>query len=244
MVGVAGAALLAGVRVQMAGADGGLTLTPDHGAQGTAFQVKVTCGQEPLIYRRNLQDDYVQETIGSFPSNQLDQTSPSVWTLDQVAGSKADALYYASCGRNRDPAGEARFDAEAPHLWFGPRPQLYTLDPRTEAEGTDCPAGTTAKVTIDADGEQTTTEATIDEYGDWSVPLPAPIGATDLTVTASCGGVVYDPLSASSTTTTTATNGSTPDQPPAPEPTSPIPGATPPNAAPADAVPLAPNFTG
>ncbi|MDQ2825455.1 MAG: hypothetical protein M3Y04_00560 [Actinomycetota bacterium] len=237
MVGIAGAALVAGVGVQVAGADGGLTLTPGRGAPGTSFRVEVTCGQEPLVYRRNLQDDPVQGTIGSYPSDELDQTSPSVWTLDQVAG-KADALYYATCAKAG--AGEARFDAKAPHLWFGPRPRLYTLDPRTRAEGTDCPAGTTAKVAIEADGQRRITEATIDEYGDWSVPLPAPVGAADLTVSASCGDVVYDALSASSTTTTRI--GQAPEQPmPAPAPPA---SATMANAPPAVATGSSPNYTG
>lgn len=83
------------------------------------------------------------------------------------------------------------------------------------------------------------TEATIDQYGDWSVPLPAPVGSVDLTITASCGDVTYDALTASSTTPTGSA------QPPAPVPPAPAsPSAATPNAPPASATPSAPNFTG
>ncbi|MGI8756410.1 MAG: hypothetical protein ACR2MB_11240 [Acidimicrobiales bacterium] len=237
LVGVAAASVFVGVGMQVAAADGGVTITPDRGAPGTAYRVEVACGEQPKVYRENLQDDPPQGTIGPVAATDLAQTSPSVWTLEQVAKGQADAGYYATC--DQADVGSARFDTEAPHLWFGPRPRLYSAEPRTRAEGTDCPTGTAAKVSIVADGKTTTTGATIDQYGDWSVPLPAPVGSVDLTITASCGDVTYDALTASPTTTTGSA------QPPAPVPPAPAsPSATTPNAPPASATPSAPNFTG
>lgn len=225
MSGTLGIALVVGAGLA-AGADGGLTITPASGAPGTAYEVNVSCGEQPLLYRHNLQDDYVQGTIAPFPSDQVAEVSPWVWAFDGTAG-RADAQYSATCAGAT--AGSARFDAEAPHLWFGPRPRyIASLDPSTRVEGTDCPDGTTATVAITADGKTSTSNAPIDQYGDWSVALPAPVGSTEFTINASCGAVVYDALQATTTvpgkvTETTASNvtspptGPTPASPAAPQ---------------------------
>ena len=46
--------------------------------------------------------------------------------------------------------------------------------------------------------------ATIDQYGDWTVELPKPVGDTNYSITASCGSVTYDALQATSTSTSSS----------------------------------------
>ena len=73
--------------------------------------------------------------------------------------------------------------------------------PRSDVEGTDCPNGTQAAVTITVDGQPTTYIATIDRYGDWAVDLPVPFGTEAMTVVATCGTVSYAQLTIPTTTT-------------------------------------------
>lgn len=216
---ICGTGVLIGAAL-VAGAEGGLTITPSTGLPGSSYQVAVACESAPQLYRRNLQDDSVQGTIAPYPADQLSQVSPSVWAVNEVA-TRFDAQYNASCAGAE--AGSGRFDAEAPHLWFGPRPSNISGigDPKTTVEGTDCPVGTTAMVSITADGETSTAEASIDQYGDWSVPLPAPVGEIEVSVDAICGGVQYDSLRGTTTTTapvTPTTPTTTPGTAPAPVP--------------------------
>ena len=220
-----------------AGADGALTITPSSGAPGTGYDVNVTCGAPPQIYRRNLQGDPVQGTIAPFPSSEVSLVSPSLWAFHGIAG-QYDAQYSAAC--NGTAAGTGRFNALAPHLWFGPRQNYIGYYPQTTVEGTDCPAGTTATVTITANGTPSTSHAAIDQYGDWSVTLPAPVGTETLRIDATCGNVVYASLTAPTTTTTTTTQVPMQSVPP----TVHVPTTTPPPSAPAAPVPAAAAFTG
>ena len=188
-------------------ADGSLTITPSRGVPGAHYQVAVSCGEQPLVARRNLQDDYVQATIAPTPVDH--EVAPSTWVLDQTA-TRFDAEYTATC--KGVFAGSDRFDVKAPHLWFGPRPRYpFDTQPRTQVEGTDCPDGTTATVSITTGGKTSTSKATIDHYGDWSAVLPVPVGQAEISVDASCGAVAYPTLRATTTTTTspatTATTG-------------------------------------
>ena len=66
----------------------------------------------------------------------------------------------------------------------------------------------------------------IDQYGDWTVELPQPVGDATYAIRATCGSVVYDQLEASTTSTsTTSTSTST-------STTTTTPGRTPPPARP------------
>lgn len=236
----AGALVVAlGSGAAVAGADGDLTITPSSGTPGTSYVVQVVCGEFPLLKQRHTQDAPVQMTIAPYPADQLVEVAPSVWEAGEVAGT-TDEEYYAECGGVA--AGSGRFDAESPHLWFGPRPQLGPdyLVGKTTIEGTDCPAGSEATVEIHVDGDILVTEtATIDEYGDWTVDLPQPVGDVDYLIEASCGDVTYDEIRATTTTTSNTV---------APElsvPTVTTPPTTPPaSAAPATAQPGNAAYTG
>jgi hypothetical protein len=198
------AALLAvGGGAAVAGAEGGLTITPSSGAPGTSYDVDVTCGELPAIKQRHTQDGYVQMTIAPYGPDDVTEVSPSLWRVTETAGT-TDEEYFAECGGTE--AGTGRFDAESPHLWFGPRVEHtpYQLVGKTTVEGTDCPAGTEATVTIGYDGDIVIEHtAPIDEYGDWSVELPAPVGDTTYSINARCGDVTYDALQATTTATST-----------------------------------------
>lgn len=222
---------LAGTGSLVARADGGLTVAPSSGAPGTRYAVTVDCGEFPLLYRGFTQDGYVPGTIGPRGTDEVSEVSPSVWRYDATAG-RTDDTYWATCGQST--LGTGYFDAEAPHLWFGPRPRYIgeERDPKTTVEGTDCPAGTTATVRILLDGDAILTrEAPIDEHGDWSVALPGAVGTREMTVDASCGGVTYERLVATTTSTsipatTPATSGTTapPGTPPPATPATPQAG--------------------
>lgn len=235
LVALAMGAVLAGGGSLAAGATGGLTVTPSSGAPGSSYTVSVDCGEFPLIYQGNTQDAYVQGTIGSYGSDQVSMVSPSVWQASETAGD-TDRRYWATCGQST--VGTGYFDAESPHLWFGPRPQYIGAerDPKTTVEGTDCPADTQAQGTIVYEGDLAKPfTAEVDEHGDWSVDLPAPVGQTEMTVYASCGSVTY-PLLVATTTST-----STPDTTPTSTPT---PVTTPRPAPPAAPQPGSSTYTG
>lgn len=241
LVAVALGAMLAGGGSLAAGADGGLTVTPSSGAPGSSYTVSVDCGEFPLIYQGNTQDASVQGTVGSYGSDQVSMVSPSVWQATETAGD-TDRRYWATCGQAT--VGTGYFDAEAPHLWFGPRPQniFSERDPKTTVEGTDCPPGTQANGTIVYEGDIALPfTADIDEHGDWSVDLPATVGETEMTVYASCGSVEYPLLVA--TTTPTSTPVTTPTSSPTTTPGS-TPVTTPPQAPPASPQPGSTTYTG
>ncbi len=222
----------------VAQADGGLTITPASGAPGTSYAVEVSCGQLPLIRERHTQDAYVQMTIAPFGPDDVTEVSPSLWQVTDTAGS-TDEEYFAQC--DGAEAGTGRFDAESPHLWFGPRPPLGpdTLIGKTTVEGTDCPAGTEATVEIafDRDIVLPRTGVPIDQYGDWTVELPRPVGDTNYSITASCGSVTYDALAATSTSTSSSV-------PELVDPTVTAPQAAVPAPAPATARPGRAGYTG
>ena len=227
-----GASLLAiGGVGAVAGAEGALTITPPSGPPGTSYTVEVVCGELPAIKQRHTQDAYVQMTIAPYGPDDVTEVSPSLWQVTETAGT-TDEEYWAECGGTA--AGTGRFDAESPHLWFGPRPQLGPdlLVGKTTVEGTDCPAGTEATVDIGYDGDIVLQHTVpIDPYGDWSVTLPAPVGDTTYRISASCGDVTYDVLQATTTSTSTPTT-----EPPV-APTVTTPPTTPATPAPAPATP-------
>jgi len=237
---VAGAAALVALGgAAAAGAGGDLTITPPSGAPGTAYAVEVTCGARPAIKQHHTQDAHVPMTIAPYGPGDVDEVAPSLWRVDEVAGS-TDEEYSAECGGAF--AGAGRFDAESPHLWFGPRPQLGPdhLVGKTTVEGTDCPAGTEATVSIGTGDVVRTATAAIDEYGDWSAPLPEPVGDLDYEITAWCGSVRYDAIGATTTTPPT-------EIPPRPVPvfhTPPAGPTTPSPAAPAAAQHGTAGYTG
>jgi len=214
-------------------AEGGLTITPGSGPPGTNYEVAVDCGSLPEVRNRNTQDGPAQGTIAPLPENELEEIAPSTWVASAVA-SNTDDEWGASC--SGEILGSARFDAESPHLWFGPRPTVgfSPIAGRTTVEGTDCPPGTTATVGIAVDDIVLSSEAAIDQYGDWSVPLPFPVGQADLAINARCGDVVYETLTAEAVDTTPPTTESA------------IPPTSRPPQTPAPAVPQAasPSYTG
>lgn len=194
----------------LAQAQGGIAITPSSGPPGTAYEVSVSCGVAPEVKRANTQDGPFQGTIAPYPPDQLVEVSPSVWRVDGEATSTDDA-WYATC--DGAEVGAARFDAESPHLWFGPRPRPFPGPDYdyTTVEGSDCPAGSSPIVTIAVEGDDVLrlAEPTIDERGDWSTPLPWPVGERAMTIEASCGDVTYDVLQATSTSTSTTTSSTT-----------------------------------
>jgi hypothetical protein len=237
-----GTALLAiGGVAAAAGADGALTISPSSGVPGTSYDVDVTCGELPEIEERHTQDASVQMTIAPFGPDDVTEVSPSLWRYTGTAGT-TDEEYSATC--DGAAVGQGRFDAESPHLWFGPRPQLGpdVLVGRTTVEGTDCPDGTEAEVAITYAGDLLLTEsAAIDAYGDWTIELPLPVGDTEYAISATCGDVTYDAIQATSTTTSTTSSIPTLEPPVVTAPPSP---GTVPEAAPATAQPGTAGYTG
>jgi hypothetical protein len=231
---IGGAVLLAAGA--LAQAQGGIAITPGSGPPGTAYEVSVSCGVAPEVKRANTQDGPIQGTIAPYPPEQVVEVSPSVWVVDGEATSTDDS-WFATC--EGAEVGTARFDAESPHLWFGPRPQLFPGPDYdyTTVEGSDCPAGSSPIVTIAVEGDDVLwlAEPTIDERGDWSTPLPWPVGVRAMTIEASCGDVTYDVLQAtttsttstsitSSTTTTSSTSTTMPEGGAGPTPAAPVRG--------------------
>ena len=189
----------------VAGAEGGMTITPSSGPPGTSYDVDIKCGEMPAIKQHHTQDGYVQMTIAPYGPDDVSEVSPSLWRVTETAGT-TDEEYFASCGDASASAGSGRFDAESPHLWFGPRVEHtpYQLVGKTTVEGTDCPAGTQAEVSIRSGDVDLQKTAVIDEYGDWSVELPAPVGDTTFAIDASCGSVTYERLQATTTSTSSS----------------------------------------
>lgn len=154
--------------------------------------MRVTCGVTPSIFQANTQGDRVQGTIAPRLPDGVTEVSPSVWAIDGTAGDW-DSAYYATC--DDAEAGTGRFDTDSPRLWLGPRPvNIADSSPQTTLEGTDCPEGSGATAVFIIGESRRTVTADIDARGDWSVPLPVPIGSAAMTVEASCGDVIYDPL--------------------------------------------------
>ncbi len=223
VVGGAAVVLLgsAGAGVAHAGSSF-LGTTPDNGKPGTPYKVTLTCDQKPTLYGHQVDDN----PPGTQVPLVIAPDGATQWTYNATAGDYDDQ-YGASCG---DTSEGARFDADSPHLFLGPIAEniSQTGQPRTEVLGTDCPAGTTASVTITLDGTTTIHTATIDERGDWTVPLAAPLANTQtIRAEATCGTVTYTPLFRSGQlvppTVTGPTSPTTPTT--APAPTAPAPAA-------------------
>ena len=61
--------------------------------------------------------------------------------------------------------------------------------------GTDCPTGTEASLSLNGpNGYAQTTNAPIDEFGNWEVEIPESAPAGAITAIATCGDVTYEPL--------------------------------------------------
>ena len=172
----------------LAQAAGILGLDPGEGSPGSSYEVAVTCAQEQTLYGRPLDDDPPATQVPLV----VDQAGPSMWTAVAVAA-QWDDVYGVVCG---DENAQARFDSDAPRLYLGPLPENFmdANQAKTTIEGTDCPDGTMAQVTVSIGGEASTARASIDTYGDWSVPLPAAAAASGARIEASCGDYVYGPL--------------------------------------------------
>jgi len=231
----------------LASAAGVITLTPSEGAPGTPYVVKVDCGQAPDLYGRPLNE---QGPPGTLLPLAMKEVAPSTWQVDEVAG-LVDDVYGGNCGDDRL---DARFDTDNPRMYLGPIPESpFQNGPRTTVEGTDCPAGTQARVAFHHDGQTDTVDVATNSRGDWTTLLPGQAGTEDLTIDASCGSVTYDPITIRAATTQPTDNiptnqcGTQPRPCPADEPPLIASAPTPAPAAPATgAVPVAgtATFTG
>lgn len=243
VVGGAAVVLLASGGAGVAHAAGFLGLSPDEGAPGTPYKVTITCDQEPTLYGQPLDNN----PRGTLAPLSIAPDGATQWTFDATAGNYDDS-YGARCG---DETAGARFDTDAPWLYLGPlgvrAPDFGR--PKTEVAGTDCPAGTTASVSITRNGTTTSHTASIDQYGDWNVPLDTPYmmsGAIEsLRVEASCGNVTYAPLVREPAETTTSSSSLPTDSTATTATTAPGAAATRPAAAnPAHARPARASYTG
>lgn len=212
-----------------------LTLTPAAGPPGTDYELRVGCAERPTVYEIGL--DRTHETLYQPPMVE----TPGSWSYSTTAY-QADVEYDTSCqGEN----ATVRFDTDYPVLRLGPVPTHGPAsEPLTRVEGTDCPPGTRAEVTFSIGQKPTVTTAqavaSIDRYGDWSVPLLVTAGTEQLTISASCGSVAYTELvrpAAESTPPTVRT------EPPAPARPSVVPSPIP-VARPPQPLPGTPSFTG
>jgi hypothetical protein len=194
----------------LAMADGGVRVSPTSGPEGSSYDIDVDCGTPPALANAHTQDGPEQGTIGVFVPDDITEVAPSTWRVTRTAGT-TDEIWWAEC--EGTDVGQDRFDAEAPHLWFGPRPSagFSPLVGRTTVEGTDCPADSTPMVQIfrGETDEVLVAEPATDQYGDWTVELPQAVGDATFTIRATCGDVVYDALDATSTSTSSTSSSST-----------------------------------
>jgi len=195
------AMILAGVGVATAWS-GVLRIEPSAGPPGTPYTVRVKCPVPPTIFLRTRTDS----PPGTLPQPEMRRTGPSEWTYNAVAN-RYDDLYSTSCD---DKQQQERFDSNSPRLYLGPVSDTGPMStaPYTRIEGTDCPDGTRAAVTITVDGRPASHDAAIDRYGDWAVGLPVPFGSKTMVVQASCGAVHYSRFAIAGTTTTTTSTSS------------------------------------
>ncbi|MCB0987324.1 MAG: hypothetical protein KDB09_06080 [Acidimicrobiales bacterium] len=194
----------------------------------------------PEFRSRSLSPGAPPATLMAYPGQ---EDGRGTWTTAIEAGDW-DVVVTAACD---DRAESARFDVDNPQLAPGPswahigawRPQLDG----TTVIGTDCPSGTTVTVEFSVGGRAVRTEIIdIDSYGDWEVPIPGVEGRPALEVTASCGDLVYEPITVASMepeVTPTVPGPTGPDLPVTPQ----APPTNPP-APPAQPVIARPGYTG
>ena len=230
--------------VVMAGTAYALTVNPTGGAPGSHYQVEVPCSVEPEVKVRDL--GYNQATL---PPRDGVESSPGTWTYD-IEANDVDQMVFASCG---DQLDKFRYNVDNPKLFPGPTSEYYSFinpfygDGYTSVVGTDCPAGTTASVTIKAAGGYTYSGAAdIDTYGNWELPIPTATPKGDITVDASCGSVHFAALAMRFGGDTAPTASPAPTKPAGPAETTPTTtrNATGSNPAAASAVAATPRYTG
>lgn len=191
--GVASAVLVAAI-VLLGGAAYALsiTLTPAGGPAHSSFTAEVPCDEEPTVYLVDLDAGAPPATL--VPAEGV-ESEPGVWSYN-LDSAERDQQISAGCGDAQD---RTRYDVDRPALMPGPtvadygsyRPELDG----TSVVGTDCPAGSQAKVTFTAPGtEPVSATAAIDQYGDWEASVPASIPTGDVTAAATCGDVAYEPI--------------------------------------------------
>jgi hypothetical protein len=214
----------------------GLNLSPNDGPPGTEAVASIDCEMSPEFKSRWLAPGAPPGTLMGYAG---EETSAGTWTTVIEVGAW-DVVVNSACD---DRAETARFDVDNPQLAPGPswahigawRPELDG----TTVIGTDCPAGTTARVEFSVAGRNVDVrEAEIDAFGDWEVPVPAVEGKPELTVSASCGDLRYPTITVPSLTPATP-------EPPVTEPGQPDtdPPARP-QAPPATPRPARPSYTG
>lgn len=159
-----------------------LYLDPGQGRPGTAFTGEVVCGTQPTITRYFDGDDVVTPVAVEPAASGSD----GWWEFHDRAG-RVDARYTVSCGLTTD---HVTFDAITNELRFGPAGLAvdgYGFDPTT-VDGTDCDAGRTVTVRLAVGFRPVQVlQPKTDEFGDWSVPLPADALRLGIIANASCG---------------------------------------------------------
>lgn len=238
--------LTAGISLLLVGVAFALEIAPQGGPPDSNYEVTVSCPTPPRVYVSDLDAGIPPATLVPIEGT---EPRPGVWTYS-IQARDLDQSVTSHCGARIE---HFRYDVDAPRLFPGPtfanfgdfRPGLVG----TAVVGTDCPSGSTASVTIEGPGGFTSTLTTsIDAYGNWEVPIPdgAPVG--QLTVHATCGQLVYGPITMAhrgtqapptgeptdpdDATTTTTTERQDPSLPPSP------------SAVPASAVASEPRYTG
>ena len=116
------------------------------------------------------------------------------WSFRDRVRSVEDQIYLQDCPGGVHGPEAVRVDIEAPHLALRSVPVGSSAAPST-LQGTDCPSGTEAAVTVVGGGEEHHLVRPIDPlYGDWEIELADLPEARPLAVAASCGSVTYERL--------------------------------------------------
>lgn len=164
---------------------------PDGGSPGSSYEVKVRCSTMPKVLVRDLQAGPPEATL--VPQSGT-EANPGSWTYDMHAGD-VDQKVMMSCG-NSDETD--RYNVDRPALFPGPTYDNYGAwrpGAVTTVIGTDCPKGTEASVSLSGQrGYTQIMKAPIDKFGNWGVWIPDSASAGDITATATCGDVTYEPL--------------------------------------------------
>lgn len=235
-----GAAIGAGVIIAMVLGDFGpaanavtepspptLTANPNPVAQGSEVVLTVEeCDTEPRLHGRGI-------NAGTPALYEFEMTpNGGSWTASFTPDRTHDLWIVAEC--EGTPSATILLDVDAPTLSFTRSGGLFWRpnDEPGRVYGTDCPPETVATVVISRAGEESSYQAELEELGDWQIELPALAPGETVTVSASCGDVTYEPISATREADTPTTS------------TVSTPAVDTGSAPPAAALPSSPSYTG
>lgn len=204
-----------------------ITVTPNPVAQGSEVLITVgNCATEPRLKGQGI-------NAGTPALYGIELTaSGDSWTATFTPGRTHDLWIVAEC--EGAPSATILLDVDAPTLSFTRSDGLFWRpnDEPGRVYGTDCPPKTVATVVISRAGEESTYQAEVEEPGDWQIEFPALAPGETVTVSASCGDVTYEPISATREADTSTTS------------TVSTPAVDPGSAPPAAALPSLPSYTG